>query len=367
MKGDKIGLDILKLAGAYIAFCIGSGYATGQEIMQFFSAFGWKSIGAVLISMALFMWLGATMMRDGRRLCLKTDTEVWRYYCGNVLCHVLNVFVTFFLFGCFSIMIGGAGAAIHQYFGLSNFFGRALMAVLCLGTVMLGLNKLVDIIGLIGPVIIVFSILIGIGAILQNPQGLARISEALQTVEVSASCSNWAFSGALYTGYMALLVIPFLLQLSQSAKSGKSAVWGGALGGFFLVLAILVMNLALLANIEGVYDQEIPTLVLAAELHPLLAGVFAIIVLLGIFSSAVPMLWMVCRKAGADGTKKYKLTCVIMVIAALILSMLPFTTLVGTIYPYTGYIGIVLMGCVFIRQITARKKKEIRTTVNEAS
>ncbi len=77
---EKSILDIMKLGGAYIAFCIGSGYATGQEIMQFFSAFGWKSIGAVIISMVLFVWLGATMMRDGRKLCFKTDTEVWRYY-----------------------------------------------------------------------------------------------------------------------------------------------------------------------------------------------------------------------------------------------------------------------------------------------
>ena len=31
---------IVKYAGAYIAFIIGSGYATGQEIMQFFTAHG---------------------------------------------------------------------------------------------------------------------------------------------------------------------------------------------------------------------------------------------------------------------------------------------------------------------------------------
>ena len=114
-------------------------------------------------------------------------------------------------------MIGGAGASLNQYFDIPNVIGRILMAVLCLGTVMLGLNKLVDIIGLIGPVIIVFSIVIGLGAIFLNADGLMQVNEVLQGIEVSASCSNWAFSGALYTGYMAILVIPFLLQLSQSA------------------------------------------------------------------------------------------------------------------------------------------------------
>lgn len=200
-------------------------------------------------------------------------------------------------------MIGGAGASLNQYFGIPNVIGRILMAVLCLGTVMLGLNKLVDIIGLIGPVIIVFSIVIGLGAIFLNADGLMQVNEVLQGIEVSASCSNWAFSGALYTGYMAILVIPFLLQLSQSAKNTKTAVSGGVFGGFFLVLAILVMNLGLLSNIGAVYDQEIPTLILAEQLHPVLAGIFAIIVLMGIFSTAVPMLWMVCRKAREERTK----------------------------------------------------------------
>ena len=33
-------LTVLKTAGAFIAFLIGSGFATGQEIMQFFVAYG---------------------------------------------------------------------------------------------------------------------------------------------------------------------------------------------------------------------------------------------------------------------------------------------------------------------------------------
>ena len=29
-------------AGAFIAFLIGSGFATGQEVVQYFSAYGWQ-------------------------------------------------------------------------------------------------------------------------------------------------------------------------------------------------------------------------------------------------------------------------------------------------------------------------------------
>ena len=42
---NKVNIkEILTLAGTYISVCIGSGFATGQEIMQFFSAHGMISI-----------------------------------------------------------------------------------------------------------------------------------------------------------------------------------------------------------------------------------------------------------------------------------------------------------------------------------
>ena len=109
------------------------------------------------------------------------------------------------------------------------------------------------------------------------------------------------------------------------------------------------MHLALLAHLPQVYDHPIPTLLLAANLSPLLAGAYTAVILLGIYSSAVPMLWLLCKKAGPDGSARSVLLCLLIVIAALWLSTLPFRTLVGTIYPYTGYIGIALMLCVFLR------------------
>ncbi len=340
-------LDVLKLGGAYIAFCIGSGYATGQEILQFFTAFGKKGVFGALFSMLLFMWLGITLMKDGRKLSFADDRSVFCYYCGNVAGKAYDFFFTCFLFGCYTIMIGGAGESAAAYFGIPAHIGRLAMSGVCLFTIFLGLQKLVEIIGIIGPVIIVFSILIGGGSLLCGAVPFSE-SEALLSL-LPRSCSNWAFSGILYAGYMAVICIPFLFHLASSAKSDRSAVWGGAVGGFFLVLAILVMHLALLAHLPQVYDHPIPTLLLAANLSPLLAGAYTAVILLGIYSSAVPMLWLLCKKAGPDGSARSVLLCLLIVIAALWLSTLPFRTLVGTIYPYTGYIGIALMLCVFLR------------------
>ena len=36
---------VMKYAGAFIAWVIGSGFATGQEILQFFTSYGYYSYG----------------------------------------------------------------------------------------------------------------------------------------------------------------------------------------------------------------------------------------------------------------------------------------------------------------------------------
>lgn len=44
-KADK--RQVIKFAGAFIAWVIGSGFATGQEILQFFSSYGYLSYAVV--------------------------------------------------------------------------------------------------------------------------------------------------------------------------------------------------------------------------------------------------------------------------------------------------------------------------------
>ena len=51
MKQKTNWLNVVKYAGAYIAFIIGSGFATGQEIIQFYTSYGIWGIGSVAISM----------------------------------------------------------------------------------------------------------------------------------------------------------------------------------------------------------------------------------------------------------------------------------------------------------------------------
>ena len=56
---------VMKYAGAFIAWVIGSGFATGQEILQFFTSYGSYSYGVVVLNLVGFLFLGNMLITTG--------------------------------------------------------------------------------------------------------------------------------------------------------------------------------------------------------------------------------------------------------------------------------------------------------------
>ena len=69
--------ETIKFAGTYISVCIGSGFATGQEIMQFFSAQGMISIISSLICMVILSYCGAKLLEMGRQFKFRGNNEIY--------------------------------------------------------------------------------------------------------------------------------------------------------------------------------------------------------------------------------------------------------------------------------------------------
>ncbi|MDR2825495.1 MAG: hypothetical protein LBV76_01710 [Deltaproteobacteria bacterium] len=349
-------LNVIKLTGAYCAFCIGSGYASGQEVMQFFTAHGLYSFGALTISMALFLWFGSAIMLKGYDTKIKATNTIFEYYCGKYIGLAFEIFVPIFLFSVVVIMVSGAGATLAQHYGFDPVIGRAIMAVISMLTVIFGLTRLVQIIGLIGPVIIVVAIIAGFAGIFNGSLSLAEADKAIQTLDVAKADSRWWLSGMLYAAFMVLGSAPFFAGLGTQGISRKDALWGGLLGGFFYIGAAAVMSSGMLVNIGSIYNQEVPALAMAGFTSPWFATLFSVILILGIYSTAAPMLWSVCNRFALDNTPRFKVVTIILGVIAFFGGLLPFGQLVGFIYPKTGIIGLIFMLLLLARPFIKSKK-----------
>ncbi len=256
-------------------------------------------------------------------------------------------------------MIAGAGATLSEYFGLDPMVGRVGMALLAFFTVILGLTKVTDILGTLGTVIIVFAVGIVIYSLVANASNLSASLALIPTLEMTKTQGGWLVSGILYPAFNAVVVVILASSIGKSANSAKEAQLGGTIGGILFGLAVMIMNLGIVANIGGLYTKAVPTLVIAQEFSPVFGVIFSVIICCGIYTTTVPMLWGVVRQFANDGTKKFVAMAFGLTVIGLILGMTDFKVLVNSIYPLSGYLGAIMFGFVMYRDYQRKHPKEV--------
>lgn len=333
--------------GGILGFVVGAGFASGQEVLQFYTHLGFVgSIAAGLVGLILVAWFSMTIMEAGRRLQLEDPNSIFEYYCGKWIALFFEWFVPILMFLVASMMISAAGATLAQYFKVDPNVGRIIMTVITLVTVLLGLRSLVHIIGYMAPVIVLFTIAIGIIGIAENPAGVAKTAEEVQSLGISGPFSNWAVTGLMYAAYLVVGLFPYIAGIGKQARSKSETVFGGLFAGVFFLGGVMILGAALLANLGAVYDEEIPALTLVAQDYPVIASVFTIFLILAIYTTAVPMLWTAVNKLAVDEkSRKYKIVTIVLAILAFFGGHLQFSTMVSVVYPAIGYLGVILFVC----------------------
>ena len=342
-----------------MGFVIGSSFASGQECLQYFTGYGvWGSVGAGVIAMILYIWFVMTIVEDGRNLNLKNSGHIFNFYLGKHLGYVMEWFTPIMLFFVYSMMISAAGSTFEEYYGINGNIGRCIMIVASLATVLLGLNKLVKIVGYISPILLIVVMLIGVISIANNPQGIVHADETLKTVQVHNNFNSWIVSGFMYGAYTVTGVVPYLADIGKStATTKKNAAWGGVFGGGAFLVAVMILNFGLLANIDHVAHLEIPSLYVAESISPVFGKVFSVLLLLGIYTTAVPMMYTACNRISSDSKSiKYKIAAVVTAIVSIFGGQLSFSTMISIIYPISGYAGIVIFaGMIWTKYVKKRK------------
>ena len=126
---------------------------------------------------------------------------------------------------------------------------------------------------------------------------------------------------------------------------------------FFAITALIVM-LAMWANMADLEGAQIPILTLATNLSGVIGGIFAIIILFGIYSSAVPLLYSPATRFVDEKTVKGKVIIVALALfGAFVALLLPFNELLNLIYVVNGYVGIIFIILVIIKVIVRNVKK----------
>lgn len=344
--------NVWRIGGAIIAFIIGSGFATGQEILQFFTVYGTSSMVGILVAAILLSIISAILIKFGHRsVKLGQRRDPFNYYLGRVFGPFMRYFTPFNAFLINTIMISGAGAIMNQYFSLPQWVGTLGMTILVYVATQQKLTRLIDVLGTLGPITIAFTAVVGLWTVLFGQGSLDGVNQTLAAMPdlnyaVGQSSAWWLLGAILYVAYTFCGSIPFLNAVGLEARSKKEAIYGGIFGGVGLMFGAFVLNLAMLMNIETATAVEVPVLTMAENIHWLLGLIFTFILVQETFSTSAPMVWTVVNAfdRGENFTPQRRNLVVLGVnVLSLIGAQLPFGELINIIYPFTGYFGLVMI------------------------
>lgn len=362
-KGIKNGI---RIGGAIAAYLIGSGFATGQEILQYFTSYGFKGFLAAAISLITYSYLCVSFLKLGKEKNLTHSQDIFTYYCGEKFGRVFEFTAFTYLILQVIVFFTGAGAVLNQHYGFPQIAGSAIMAIICMLTALLGLKKLVDVIGSIGVVLVVTVFSMAIYFLSQNPHAIFEGNQIVKTMDIIQPSPHWPVAGFLYASFMSLGLAAFLPLVGQTSNSQKENVLGGFLGAGALLGSIALVSLSFLTDIGNIGQELIPMLYVAKYISPILGTFFAIIILAGIFTGAAPMYWNFCSRIFNEKTKKFKIFVIVLGCIGLAFgSILPFDRVLNIVYVAYGYVGTVFILFVIARQIKEHKSKkgcsEVRT------
>lgn len=347
MKKNDIK-TILKYAGASIAWVIGSGFATGQEILQFFSSYSRESAWVLAVDLIGFIALSVILIAKGHDHRGAADFNHYEYYCGKAVGKVYSVIIPVTLVLIISVLISAAGATLNQYCGVNRYLGSLLMAALLLAAYLIGFEKMVQVVSSISPFVIVFVMFVGGFTVFRDSGEAQRIGAFAPQLAAYRVAPHWLVSAVLYLSLNFLCGSTYYTALGKAAENKRAAIIGTILGAVVLLVTIAAMNYAILFNAEGILTVSVPTLYLAQRISGVFGTVFSVVLMLGMFSSCSTMLWSFCSGFFKHDRQKNRWFAVATVAVCAVLGFVPFGELVSTVYPLIGYAGLVFIGGVLV-------------------
>lgn len=340
---------IIKYAGAFMAWVIGSGFATGQEVLRFFSSYGYWSYVILAVDLIGFLIVGKTLMLIGFKHRLDKNFQHFKYYCGTIIGSIYLWTMPFVWFIMMAVLFSAAGATLFEYFGLYTYLGSAMMASAVLGAYLIGFDRFVKIVSKISPIVVIFCFIVGFISITDKSMQDMNLTVMLEDYQVSPF---WFMSALAYLSLDFLTGSAYYSNLGAVAKNEQAIKWGAILGSIILIIVITTMNTAVLLNIKNAAVLSVPTLYLAKNISYIFAGAFSIVLLLGMFSSCAATMWSICSNFFVVGSKKNKIVSIFVVLVAYVISLFPFGELVGLLFPFIGYYGFIYIICVIYKAIS---------------
>ena len=323
---------------------IGAGFASGQELLQFFACYGaWGLVGVVVTGWG-FAHLGSHILDIGYRLGATGYYQILYQVCGKRVGAVLDACTAVFLFGGLCIMLAGTGAVARDFLELPYAVGVGAMALLLLVTTVGGVSCIATANLLIMPLLILTTMGIGVYSFWHH--GMTEFLANLKQIPQPAFSLHWLGSSMLYLSYNLVLGATMLAPLGRMTAKKRVRRAGGWSGGILLGFLSFWITVLILMHYDQLAYSEVPMLTLSNIQHPWNYLLYGGVLLGAMYTTAVASLYGTAEKLAHSFRLPLSTAISYLLPAALLFSQFGFSRLISILYPLFG-----LLSCWFTLQL----------------
>lgn len=344
----------ITIALAFVGLLVGAGFATGQEVVQYFVSFGIWGLVGVLVSGAVMIFSGAIIFQLGSYYLASDHNVVFKNVAHPLVSKFLDITTIVTLFAIGFVMLAGAGSNLEQQFGWPTWIGSCLMTALVLVTGFLDVDKVTNVISMITPLIIIAIVVAVVITIVNFPEDTSNLSEV--AMQQDSALSHWLLSSVNYTALALMLGVSMILVIGGNQSSPQAAFRGGIMGGVIFTLMLIALAFVIYFNIEDIAGLDLPLLGVFDVMHPAVGFVVSWIIYAMIYNTAIGMFYALAKRLTTDHPERFVPVFLAVTLAGFAVSFLGFANLLGWVYPVIGYIGMVMIAVTSFAWFRSRNK-----------
>ena len=331
----------LSAAFAYVGVIVGAGLASGQDLLQYFLAYGAIGLIGIAALGVLNVIFGAVALQLGSYYRSDNHDEVFERIAHPALRRLIDVVLVFSAFTMGFVMLAGAGANLEQQFGLPSWMGGALCAVLVVLTAFLNFDRIMNVIGVFTPIIMVAIAVLMIYSLVTPHAIVAELDAAARNV--TPALPNLVFSTLNYFALCVVGGIAMAFVLGGSILRIGEARRAGHIGGVLIALVLGADAVALYLNVDRIWIFDVPALEIARSVHPAFAFGYTLVIFALIYNTAFSLFYSTARRFSGGSTARLRIVLIAVVAAGYAASFMGFKKLIGVMYPIIGWLGVALL------------------------
>lgn len=333
--------EIIIVAFAFVGVVVGAGFATGQEIFQFFTSNGNFSVYGVFITGFIITIGGVFVLQTGYRLRSHNHTEPIKHYLPRPIATVFDIILTLFLFALAMIMTAGGASTIQESTEMPYVFSSLILVLVILLTLFLKFDRLITVLGMVTPFLV---IIVTIIAVYYFSTGQLNFNAAHHYANSEGRSDQWWWFDAINYGSLQIAAaFSFLSVMGGRLKFEKSTVWGGILGGITITFLLLMLNLGMITEFTQITGVALPSLLLAKQISPIIGIFMSVVMVLVIYNTVVGLMYAFASRFTTPYTKAYYRLIIVMTIVTFVTTFIGFIELIGKVFPVMGVFGFILL------------------------